>query len=218
VRYRFAASYWQHSLGDTLSCALPLLLRQGEPAERWREPFWQVAEQASLDDPRLTRAPRQRQVLQVLSQHPHGVPQRLLARLQLNRESLNLLLAKGLVEIKTHRHAPIPLPAHWLAQAELALNAEQQAAFTASGINQFARRYGFLDKPLRIRFRLLDTQLPNLPGCTGFWIFRHHLRCRQLCRAPTTGKARVYHGKRSQFPRLSADAQEHHYLRCRLRL
>jgi len=137
---RFAASYWQHSLGDTLSCALPLLLRQGEPAKRWQEPFWQVAEQARLDDPRLTRAPRQRQVLQVLAQHPHGVPQRLLARLQLNRESLNLLLGKGLVEVKTHRHTPVAPPAHWLAQPELTLNTEQQAAVAAvqAKVGEFA--------------------------------------------------------------------------------
>lgn len=37
----------------------------------------------------------------------------------------------------------------------------------ATGVAQFARRYGFLDKPLRLRFRLLDASLPNLPGCQG---------------------------------------------------
>jgi hypothetical protein len=35
----------------------------------------------------------------------------------------------------------------------------------ASGVAQFARRFGFLDKPVRIRFRLLDPVLPSLPGC-----------------------------------------------------
>ena len=35
----------------------------------------------------------------------------------------------------------------------------------ASGTAQFARRFGFLDKPVRIRFRLLDPVLPSLPGC-----------------------------------------------------
>jgi len=40
--------------------------------------------------------------------------------------------------------------------------------FSATGAKQFAHRYGFLDKPQRIRFRLLDTQLPNLPGCSDF--------------------------------------------------
>jgi hypothetical protein len=37
----------------------------------------------------------------------------------------------------------------------------------ASGVGQFARRFGFLDKPVRIRFRLLDAALPSLPGCEG---------------------------------------------------
>ena len=37
----------------------------------------------------------------------------------------------------------------------------------STGAAQFVRRYGFLDKPVRIRFRLLDTALPSLPGCSG---------------------------------------------------
>jgi hypothetical protein len=35
----------------------------------------------------------------------------------------------------------------------------------ATGVTQFTRRFGFLDKPIRIRFRLLDPALPSLPGC-----------------------------------------------------
>ena len=35
--------------------------------------------------------------------------------------------------------------------------------FRASGVNQFARRYGFLEKPLCIRFRMLDQALALLP-------------------------------------------------------
>ncbi|MCP5333551.1 MAG: hypothetical protein H7A13_09400 [Pseudomonadales bacterium] len=37
----------------------------------------------------------------------------------------------------------------------------------ANGVGHFARRFGFLDKPVRIRFRLLDPALPSLPGCAG---------------------------------------------------
>ena len=37
----------------------------------------------------------------------------------------------------------------------------------ATGVAQFTRRFGFLDKPIRIRFRLLDPALPSLPGCEG---------------------------------------------------
>lgn len=36
-----------------------------------------------------------------------------------------------------------------------------------SGVAQFTRRFGFRDKPIRIRFRLLDPALPSLPGCEG---------------------------------------------------
>ncbi len=35
---------------------------------------------------------------------------------------------------------------------------------TASGVSHFARRYGFRDKPLRIRFRVLDPQHTLIPG------------------------------------------------------
>jgi hypothetical protein len=35
---------------------------------------------------------------------------------------------------------------------------------SAAGASQFARRYGFRDKPQRIRFRLLDRRLSLLPG------------------------------------------------------
>jgi hypothetical protein len=35
---------------------------------------------------------------------------------------------------------------------------------TASGVSQFARRYGFCDKPVRVRFRVLDPEHALLPG------------------------------------------------------
>jgi hypothetical protein len=37
----------------------------------------------------------------------------------------------------------------------------------ATGVAQFTRRFGFLDKPVRIRFRLLDPATLSLPGCEG---------------------------------------------------
>lgn len=49
---------------------------------------------------------------------------------------------------------------------DLALPAEAVDTGT-SGAAQFARRFGFLDKPVRIRLRLLDPALPSLPGCQG---------------------------------------------------
>src|SRR3546814_14783359 len=54
--------------------------------------------------------------------------------------------------------------AQWL---DLALPADA-IDHDATRAAEFARRYGFRDKPVRIRLRLLDPLLPNLPGCTGF--------------------------------------------------
>jgi primosomal protein N' (replication factor Y) (superfamily II helicase) len=124
----WTAQYYQHSLGDTLSWALPVLLRQGEPAEARQERFWLLNEGAHPDDPRLVRAPRQRQALKIIAQHPHGVAHQLLSQLQLNKDSLELLREKGLVRIEVRRHAARERHASWLAQPELPLNAEQQVA------------------------------------------------------------------------------------------
>lgn len=128
----WTAQYYQHSLGDTLSWALPVLLRQGEPAEARQERFWHLAESARLDDPRLARAPRQREALKAIAQHAHGLAHGLLGKLQLNKESLDLLLAKGLVRVETRRsHSSTEHQGSWLLQPELTLNSEQNAAFEA---------------------------------------------------------------------------------------
>ncbi len=128
----WAAQYYQHSLGDTFSWALPVLLRQGEPAEARQERFWLLAEGARADDPRLARAPRQREALKTIAQHPHGVPHSLLGKLQLNRDSLELLLEKRLLRIDSRRLSqPRGHSGSWLLQSELALNSEQRAAFEA---------------------------------------------------------------------------------------
>ena len=58
--------------------------------------------------------------------------------------------------IETHRG----VLAEWL---DLSLPVSAIDA-SASGVGQFAARYGFRDKPLRVRFRLLDPQASILPG------------------------------------------------------
>jgi len=136
----WTAQYYQHSLGDTLSWALPVLLRQGEPAEARQERFWHAANGARPEDPRLSRAPRQREALKTIAQHPHGVPHSLLTQLQLSRDSLEPLLQKGLLRVETrrrnqsHRHQ-----GGWLLQPELPLNQQQRAAYEAirAGLDGF---------------------------------------------------------------------------------
>lgn len=61
--------------------------------------------------------------------------------------------------IESHRAALIEL-------LDLALPPEA-IDNSATGVAQFAGRYGFLDKPVRIRLRLLDPAMPCLPGGTG---------------------------------------------------
>ncbi|MBE7928277.1 MULTISPECIES: primosomal protein N' [Pseudomonadaceae] len=136
----WTAQYYQHSLGDTFSWALPVLLRQGEPAEARQERFWHAATGARADDSRLSRAPRQRDALKTIAQHPQGVAHSLLGQLQLSRDSLDQLLRKGLVRLETRRtHQVRSHQGSWLLQPELPLNQEQRAAFEAirAGIEGF---------------------------------------------------------------------------------
>ncbi|MBA1273777.1 primosomal protein N' [Stutzerimonas azotifigens] len=127
----WTAQYYQHSLGDTFSWALPTLLRQGEPAEARQERFWHLAEGARVDDPRLARAPRQREALKTIAQHPHGVAHALLAKLQLSKDSLDLLRQKGLLRMEVRRYAPAEHHGSWLLQPELTLNPQQRLAVEA---------------------------------------------------------------------------------------
>jgi primosomal protein N' (replication factor Y) len=53
----WTAQYYQHSLGDTLSWALPVLLRQGELAEARQERFWSTRP-APASMTRASPAPR----------------------------------------------------------------------------------------------------------------------------------------------------------------
>ncbi|UYG04311.1 primosomal protein N' [Halomonas sp. LR3S48] len=129
---RFTARYYQHSLGDTLHQALPVLLRQGRPlAGRIRE-RWQALAVAGDDDPRLKRAPRQAELLAMLRQHPHGLPTQAVLAHNFSREQLLALIDKGLAE----RHedpltAAEPATAQLLAEPALPLNREQATALAA---------------------------------------------------------------------------------------
>ncbi|MBV1787386.1 primosomal protein N' [Marinobacterium sp. D7] len=68
----WAARYYQHPVGDALIQLLPVMLRQGRPAEFAHATLWRAtpgADTASLS----TTAHRQRELLQILLEHPHGI-------------------------------------------------------------------------------------------------------------------------------------------------
>lgn len=127
----WTARYYQHSLGDTLSCALPTLLRQGEAALARQQLLWQLLPAAYPEHPAISRAPKQKAAVKILSQHPHGLSHALLGQWGLQRETLESLQKKGLVQAieqsPHHSHEPLPL----LREAPLTANAEQQTALDA---------------------------------------------------------------------------------------
>lgn len=123
---QWTAQYYLHSLGDTLSWALPNLLRQGKYPDSNQEFFWIAFKGSDLNDPRLLRATRQKKALQVLLQHPHGVAQNLLGQLQIQLESLKRLQEKGLVFCEQREIKPKAHEGSWLIEPELLLNEEQE--------------------------------------------------------------------------------------------
>ena len=131
----WTAQYYQHSLGDTFSWALPALLRQGEAAEARQQRMWLAKLPLQLDDPLLTRAPRQLQALQVLAQHNQGIAHERLGHFGISKDSVSALLGKGLVTEQIRQLQDLPHKTPSLAQPELPLNDEQQAAFNAIHAN-----------------------------------------------------------------------------------
>lgn len=123
---QWVAQYYIHSLGDTLSWAMPSLLKQGKYPNDQIETFWCISQLTDLDDPRLQRAPRQKRALQILSQHPHGVAQKLLAELQIQLDTLKQLQKKCLIFSEQRQIQHKPHEGSWLIEPELLLNEQQQ--------------------------------------------------------------------------------------------
>ncbi len=130
---RFTARYYQHSLGDTLHQAMPVLLRQGRALEGRTRERWQLTA-AGRDAPpeSLARAPRQAELLAMLAQHPHGLANQAILAQSFSREQLMALAGKGLVDA---REEPLtagtqPDADHLLADLALPLNREQAVALS----------------------------------------------------------------------------------------
>ncbi|ORM54434.1 primosomal protein N' [Pantoea conspicua] len=98
----WAASYYHSPLGEVLSHAIPVLLRQGKPAQD--NPLWQwvITEQGRATAPEtLKRAPKQQQALAALRQRPlyrHQVSEH-----DLTDAAMQALRAKGLCDLYEHQ-------------------------------------------------------------------------------------------------------------------
>ncbi len=131
---QWAAHYYQHPLGDALLSALPVRLRNGDPATPVSETYWQLSaagQQADPADPSLGRAPAQRRALQLLHEHaPLNAAQ--LNTLGVQPAPVKALQQKGLVETCSK----LPRPFEWTdaphaQQDKPRLNADQAVAVGA---------------------------------------------------------------------------------------
>ncbi|MAZ77867.1 MAG: primosomal protein N' [Legionellaceae bacterium] len=70
----WASDYYHHPIGEVFAAALPVLLRQGEPAELRHEQYWQLTDAgASLDLTSIKKAPRQVLLINLLRQAEKGL-------------------------------------------------------------------------------------------------------------------------------------------------
>lgn len=129
---RFTARYYQHSLGDTLHQAMPVLLRQGRPLAGRVRKHWRALALPQPGDTRLQRAPRQAELLAMLAQHPQGLYSPAILAQGFSHTQLQALVDKGLV-VCTEEPAAAAPPAteQLLAEPALPLNREQAQALGA---------------------------------------------------------------------------------------
>ncbi|MGS2724408.1 primosomal protein N' [Porticoccus sp. GXU_MW_L64] len=127
--FLWAASYYQHPLGEALVNTLPVLLRKGASAPDNREQCWRLTTLGKgLPADGLKRAHRQQQLLRLLQQR--GSVNRLeLDAEGISRPALNSLVKKQLVEsVFRQPSAPEQPEENLLSEAPLSLYPGQQAA------------------------------------------------------------------------------------------
>ncbi len=134
---QWAAGYYQHPPGDALQQALPVLLRKGAPCEYAHEHLWRAAPQAALTQLSKT-AHRQRELLQLLLEHPRGISTDALRAEGGNPQLLQPLADKGLAESFIQHPPQADTRASVLRESPLALNDEQESALLSiSGSSGF---------------------------------------------------------------------------------
>jgi len=129
---RWAAQYYQHPLGEAMQQALPVLLRQGRPAQPQSQRQYVLtaaANDTSLEV--LKRSPKQQAIFSQLQAHagPLGDAELLLHFSDHSyRAPIQKLIEKGLVE---EQYQPLLPQGNPSPQAGPALNPEQQIAVDA---------------------------------------------------------------------------------------
>lgn len=127
----WAADYYHFPLGEVLSHALPVLLRQGKPAELTPILQWFATEQGRVTPlDTLKRAPKQQQAMAALLQGK--IYRHQINNMQLNEAAMQALRAKGLADMQS----VAPVTQDWrkdftVVGERLRLNTEQATAVGA---------------------------------------------------------------------------------------
>jgi len=130
--YLWCSRYYQHSLGETLTTALPSLLHKGETYQPRQETLYQHTEAgAALQSDQFSRAPKQAEIMTLIKQHPSGLGEQVVKTLGLSASALKTLLDKGWINKKRIDIQPPTSSDQLLAQAPFELNNEQQHAVSA---------------------------------------------------------------------------------------
>jgi len=137
---QWAASYYQHPIGETLNHALPALLRQIDQKQVMAS-IWQLTEAGKLQSANaLTRAPRQAELLRQLQHHLNGMDKAQLDRLEFNwRDSMRALEKKDWVKRLTQSEAGALIEHSPNISEKPTLNQQQQDCVSqvANSLGQF---------------------------------------------------------------------------------
>ncbi|HEY3643843.1 MAG TPA: primosomal protein N' [Gammaproteobacteria bacterium] len=127
---RWAADYYRHPIGEVVQVLLPVLLRQGKPAELAVTPRWRLnLAGRDADVSALARARKQRALHALLLRHPAGLePAAIAEALPGAAPALRALKERGWLEDASSEKAPAdstPMP---IMAGSLHLNAAQKTA------------------------------------------------------------------------------------------
>lgn len=127
----WAADYYHYPLGEVLFHAMPVLLRQGKPAEEAPLYQWTISETGrATTQESLKRAPKQQQALAALRQR--GLYRHEISQHDISDATLQALKAKGLCELRSQPRARQDWRTEYRVIGErLRLNTEQATAVGA---------------------------------------------------------------------------------------
>ncbi|MCW8886863.1 MAG: primosomal protein N', partial [Motiliproteus sp.] len=135
----WAASYYQHPVGDALCSFLPVLLRKGEKAEFAHQKLWVASVDQLPENGRS--APKQQQLFAELKAHPQGLSNDAITALGFSSGVIRALKEKQLVHQISRETAPphSHQTDNLLLESPLVLNDEQASAVdaVASKLGQF---------------------------------------------------------------------------------